>query len=162
MKKHFVVGVLGLAAAMMVTFPVSAHHRFGAYGDGSHDCYITPDHFCAIAQGVCDGAGYGMDDHTRGYCNQSCVVPQTTYVPSQTQSSQVPQEAPVTTVTPQETQATPAAPQEAPVTQEVPAVPQETQMTQTVPQTQTAPQTNSWYGGGGHHRSGHHGRHGCY
>ena len=36
MKKHFVVGVLGLAAAMMVTFPVSAHHRFGAYGDGSH------------------------------------------------------------------------------------------------------------------------------
>lgn len=161
MKKQFVVGVLGLAAAMMVTFPVSAHHRFGAYGDGSHDCNITPDHFCAIARGVCDGAGYCMDDHTRGYCNQSCLAPQTTYVPSQT-SSQVTQEAPVTAVTPQETPATPAAPQEAPVTQEVPAAPQEAQVTQTVPQTQTAPQTNSWYGGGGHHRSGHHGHHGCY
>ena len=70
MRHKFVAGVLGLAAAMMITLPVSAHHRFCVNGDGYHDCNVTPDHFCAIARGVCDGAGYCMDDHSRGYCRR--------------------------------------------------------------------------------------------
>ncbi len=138
MRHKFVAGVLGLAAAMMITLPVSAHHRFCVNGDGYHDCNVTPDHFCAIARGVCDGAGYCMDDHSRGYCNQSCYVTQ----------------APAVSQTPPQAADTPA-PQ---TVQEVPAV-QDSQVTQTPP----AEQPQTYYRGGGHH-GGHHGggHHGCY
>lgn len=80
MKKQIAVSVMGALLALAMTVPVSAHHgdcAFGHHDDGQHDCYITMNHFCEIARDICDYAGYCMDDHSRGYCNQSCQTQQT-------------------------------------------------------------------------------------